>query len=241
MNAFGRLSISTSGRLTQDCGKELVRAEHRRVEPDGVALGPAELLAGSIGDNRAGEHVDVHTAHLVDQVQAGGEVAPLVGAAEFQRAVVFVKQVEEVVALQHLVAELGEGDAFLRVQAAGDRVLGEHMVPRRKLRADVTQEVDDGHRGGPIVVGHETYGVRAFGVQNAADLILQAIGPAGHHVLRVKRTFAGLARVADESGGATDQSDRMMARKLQVTHVDELHEVADMQRCSGGIEATDNR
>ena len=73
-----------------------------------------------------GEHVDVHTAHLVDQIQTGGEVAPLVGAAEFQRAVVFVKQVEEVVALQHLVAELGEGDAFLRVQAAGDRVLGEH-------------------------------------------------------------------------------------------------------------------
>ena len=45
---------------------ELVRAEHRGVEPDGVALGLAELLAGSIGDNRAGEHVDVHTAHLVD-------------------------------------------------------------------------------------------------------------------------------------------------------------------------------
>ena len=95
---------------------------------------------------------------------------------------VFVKQVEEVVALQHLVAELGEGDAFLRVQAAGDRVLGEHGAQTEVL-ADVTQEVDDGHRGGPIVIGHETYGVRAFGVQNAADLILQAIGPAGHHVL----------------------------------------------------------
>ena len=84
---------------------------------------------------------------------------------------VFVKQVEEVVALQHLVAELGEGDAFLRVQAAGDRVLGEHGAQTEVL-ADVTQEVDDGHRGGPIVIGHETYGVRAFGVQNAADLIL---------------------------------------------------------------------
>ena len=172
----------------------------------------------------------------MNQVQAGGEVAPLVGAAEFQRAVVFVKQVEEVVALQHLVAELGEGDAFLRVQAAGDRVLGEHGAQTEVL-ADVTQEVDDGHRGGPIVIGHETYGVRAFGVQNAADLVLQTIGPAGHHVLRVERAFAGLARVADESGGAADQGDWMMARKLQVTHVDELHEVADMQRCSSGVEA----
>ena len=167
---------------------ELVRAEHRGVEPDGVALGLAELLAGSISDDRAGEHIDVHTAHLVNQVQAGGEVAPLVGAAEFQRAVVFVKQVEEVVALQHLIAELGEGDAFLGVQAASHGVFGQHGAQAEVL-ADIAQEVDDGHRSGPIVVGHETHRVGAFSLQNTADLVLEAVGPAGHHVLRIERTF----------------------------------------------------
>lgn len=147
-----------------------------------VALGLAELLAGSISDDRASEHIDVHTAHLVNQVQAGGEVAPLVGAAEFQRAVVFVKQVEEVVALQHLIAELGEGDAFLGVQAASHGVFGQHGAQAEVL-ADIAQEVDDGHRSGPIVVGHETHRVGAFSLQNAADLVLEAVGPAGHHVL----------------------------------------------------------
>ncbi len=124
----------------------------------------------------------------MNQVQAGGEVAPLVGAAEFQRAVVFVKQVEEVVALQHLIAELGEGDAFLGVQAASHGVFGQHGAQAEVL-ADIAQEVDDGHRSGPIVVGHETHRVGAFSLQNAADLVLEAVGPAGHHVLRIERAF----------------------------------------------------
>ena len=129
-----------------------------------------------------GEHVHVHAAHLVDQIQTGGEVAPLVGAADLQHAMVLVEQVQEVVALQHLIAELSEGDAFLGVEATGHGVLGEHGA-HTEILADVTQEVDDVHRSGPIVVGHETYRIAAFGLEDAADLLLQTIGPAGHDVL----------------------------------------------------------
>ena len=72
---------------------ELVRAQHGSVEPNGVTLGLAELLALSVGDDRAGEHVHIHATYLVDQVKTGREVAPLVGSAKLKHAMVFVEQV----------------------------------------------------------------------------------------------------------------------------------------------------
>ena len=105
---------------------ELVWAEHGRVKPYGVAFGLAELFALRVGDDRAGKYVHIHATHLMNQVKAGSEVTPLVGATDLQYAMIFVEQVQEVVALQHLIAEFGEGDAFLGVQSTGYGVLGEH-------------------------------------------------------------------------------------------------------------------
>ena len=62
----------------------------------------------------------------MDQVKTGREVAPLVGSAKLQHALVFVEQMQEVVALQHLIAELGEGNALFRIQSTGDGVFGKH-------------------------------------------------------------------------------------------------------------------
>ena len=121
---------------------ELERAGLVGVKPDGVALGLAELLALSVGDDRTGEHIHIHATYLVDQVKAGREVAPLVGSTKLQHAMVFVEQVQEVVALQHLVAELGEGNAIFGIQSTGNGVFGEHGAQTEVL-ADVTQEVDD--------------------------------------------------------------------------------------------------
>ena len=214
---------------------ELVWAQHSAVKPDGVAFGLAELLTLSVGDNRAGEHVHIHATYLVDQVKTGREVAPLVGSAKLKHAMVFVEQVHEVVALQHLVAELGEGNAIFRIQPTGNGVFGEHGTQTEVL-ADVTQEVDDVHGGRPIVIGHETDRIAAFHFENAADLRFQTLGPTSHDVFRIERTFARLARIADQAGGAADQGNRMMACCLKVTHVDELHQIANMQRGSSRVE-----
>ena len=207
---------------------ELVGAEHRGVKPYRIAFGLAELLALRIGDNRAGEHVHVHAAHLMDQIQPGGEVAPLVGTAKLQRAVVLIEQVQEVVALQHLVAEFGEGDALFGIETACDRVFGEHGAQTEVL-ADIAQKIDDAHLRGPVVVGDETDRIASFGIENAADLLLQTFGPSCHDVLGVQRAFAGLARIADQTGRAAHQCNGMVACELQVAHVDELYQIADMQ------------
>ena len=98
-------------------------------------------------------------------------------------------------------------------------IFGKHGS-QTEILADVTQEVDDRHGCGPVVVGHETYGIAAFGVQNAADLLLQTLGPNGHHILRIQRAFAGLPRISDKSRGTTDKSDRIMSGRLQMAHVD---------------------
>ena len=49
--------------------------------------------------------------HPADEVETGGDVAPLVGAADLQPAVVTAQEFEVVGRLQQLVAELGVGEA----------------------------------------------------------------------------------------------------------------------------------
>ena len=74
-----------------------------------------------------------------DELQAGRDVAPLVGAAHLQLDAHRPVEVREVVGLQQHVAELGERQPAL--QAHLDRVLGEHVRDREVL-AGVAQEVD---------------------------------------------------------------------------------------------------
>ena len=100
---------------------ERVGAGQRRVEPDGVALALAELGAVAVGDQRRADRVDRRPLGAVDEVGAAGEVAPLVAAAGLQHAAVLPVELEEVEALQDLVAELGVADALVGVEARARR------------------------------------------------------------------------------------------------------------------------
>ena len=108
-----------------------------------AALGLAELGAVGLGDQRRGERVHRPGAAAADEVDAGGDVAPLVGAAELQRAAVPLVQLEEVVRLQQLVAELGEADAAsssraLTTSRASIRLTGKCLpTSRRNSIADI--------------------------------------------------------------------------------------------------------
>ena len=83
------------------------------------ALGLAHLRAVGLGEQRAGEAVELHAAHPPGQVDAGRDVAPLVAAADLQLAAVLVVQVHEVVRLQQHVAELGVAQARVGRARAG--------------------------------------------------------------------------------------------------------------------------
>ena len=79
---------------------------------------------------------------LAAEVDAGGDVAPLVAAADLQFAVVVAAQHVEVERLQQHVAELGVADADFAVFHAGaDAFLGDHLVDG-KMFSDVAQEIE---------------------------------------------------------------------------------------------------
>ena len=88
----------------------------------------------------------LHALGPVDEVGAAREVAPLVAAAGLQHAAVLAVELEEVEALQDLVAELGVADAGVGVEARRDRILLEHRADAVVL-ADVAQEVDRAESG----------------------------------------------------------------------------------------------
>ena len=61
-------------------------------------------------------------AQLADQIDAGGDVAPLIAAAHLQRAAVAIEQLEKVVRLQQQVAELGVRNAVFALERAGSPI-----------------------------------------------------------------------------------------------------------------------
>ena len=95
----------------------------------------------------------IDALNLTDQVDAAHHVAPLIVTAGLERAAVAAVELEEVVGLEHLVGELGVGDALVRGNTASDDVLVEHGAHAEVL-ADSAQQVDSAHLLGPIQVIH---------------------------------------------------------------------------------------
>ena len=91
--------------------EEGVRRGQGRVEPDGAGLGLAELRAVGPGHQRRRQRVDAAAVGTADELDAGDDVAPLVGPTGLQRAAVVAVELQVVVRLQQLVAELGVGDS----------------------------------------------------------------------------------------------------------------------------------
>jgi hypothetical protein len=96
---------------------EFVRAGFLGIEPDGAALGFAEFTAVGFGDEREGETPGEEPDFFADEVGAGGDVAPLLGAADLEFAVEDLAEVAKIVGLKQLVAELGETNAGFAAEA----------------------------------------------------------------------------------------------------------------------------
>ena len=169
-----------------------------------------------------------------DQVDAGGDVPPLVGGAVLQRHAVVAVEVEEVHRLQQHVAELRVADPGL--EPPSHDVALEHPVHREVL-ADVAQEVDRGQARRPVVVVDDRGGVRAVEADERLDLPAYPLAPVLDRVERVQRPLRALLRVTDHAGGAADQDVRRVAGQLQPTRGGELDEVAHVQARSGRVEA----
>ena len=82
---------------------KVVRGGLGGIEPDVALLGLTELAAVGLGDERTGEGEGLAVGLAANQLGAGGDVAPLVGAAHLQLAVVVLVQIHEVVTLHQLI------------------------------------------------------------------------------------------------------------------------------------------
>ncbi len=146
-----------------DVQPELIELIGRRVaavEPDVAALGLAEFAAVGLGDQRAGQGKRLAPFGAANELGAGGDVAPLVRAAELQAAVFVAIEIEIIVALKELIGELGEAHALLRfaAQALFHGVLGHHVVDGDVL-ADVADEVQEAIVLHPVVVVDKLGGI----------------------------------------------------------------------------------
>ena len=211
-----------------------------RVEPHVAALGLAELRAVGLRDERAGDGVGLAAGLAADELRAGGDVAPLVGAAELKTAVERLVEVEEVVALHQLVGEFGERHAVaLAIEAFLDRILGHHVVHGDEL-ADVADEAQEGELLHPVVVVHQQRGIRGVGleVEELRELTPDRLLVAAERRLVEQVALLRLARgVADHARSAPDEGQRTMAAQLEVLENHHADQVADMQRIGRGVDA----
>ena len=148
---------------------------------------------------------------------------------------------QEVVALQQLVGELGERHALLElaVEAALDAVLGHHVVHGDAL-ADVACEVEEGEVLHPVVVVDELGGIGRIAVE--VEEARQLLADAGHVVaqrglVQQVALLALAAGVANHAGGAAQQGDGLVAAALQMAQHHDATEVADMETVGSGVDA----
>ena len=212
-----------------------VRARPRRVEPDRSALGLAVLRPVGLDDERRGEAPYLVTADLADELDAHGDVAPLVAPAELEIAAVVEVQPQEVIGLQQHVTELGVADALIGALEAGlDRLLGHHLVDREVL-AHVAEVLERGELAQPVCVVEQQGTVE---VEELAQL-----GPDAFEVpldgLQVEQLALVLLapRVADHARAASRERDRRVAGVLEPPQGAQLQQVAHVEAVGARVEA----
>ena len=176
------------------------------------------------------------------EVGARRDVAPLVRAADLDRTAEVVEEVEEVVALEDLVAELGEGERTLaRLQALLHALLREHLR-HAEVDRDVAEKLDRARALVPVVVVHENGGVGSVEVEDARKVLADALLVLLHLLDGEHVALGGLAgRVADEARRAAHEGDHLVARLLETAEHHDGHEVPRLQRGGGGVEAAVHR
>lgn len=174
-----------------------------------------------------------------DQIDTGGDVAPLVRSPGLQHAVVVAVKLEVVEGLQELITELGIGDAVLG-QAGGNRFAIEHAVDAEML-ADVAEKLQKRDVFGPVVVIHHAGGVWTIEVVEVFELGADAGYPLVDHLARIQGAFPRHLGVPDQAGCTADEGERSVPVLLEAAHSEDLGEVAEVQARRGGVEAAVDR
>ena len=217
---------------------KLVNAGARGIEPHGAGFGLAELSAVGVGDERESEAVNGFGKFTAREVDSGGDVAPLIAAADLQVAVVRLFEVKEIERLQKHIRKFGVTDADVAVFHAGaDAFFGDHCVDGEML-ADVAQEIEQRDGVRPVGIVEQLGGV--FGglkIEELGELHLHRGDVGGEQFGRKQIALGGFAtRIANGTGGPAGERDGNVAEILKTPQRNQRHEVADVQAVGGGIE-----
>jgi hypothetical protein len=218
---------------------ELVEVENTGlvgIEPDGVAFGFAEFAAGNLVDNeRARVAVGGGVFEALNEMNARGAVAILIGAAELERNVVFTEKMEEIVALNEGVAKLGIRDAGATFADAFLDELAVKELSHTESFANFAEEWQEFDVFEPIVV-IENLGV-GWRMGNADDLC----GESGFVVLdfleRFEVTLSGIFWITNLAGCTTDEIIWSIAVTGKASAHHESSEVANMKTIGGWVGA----
>ena len=193
--------------------------------------GLRELPAVGTLDQRPGEAEHLGVVKSPGEVDAGGDVAPLIGAAALQAASVGLVEVGEVVGLEYLIRELGEGDALLSLfESASHRFPVDHLVDG-EVFAYVAQYIDKPEIAEPVVVIDHQSGVIVGHIDDPAQLILEALEIRNDGIfVEQLALIVAPRRIADATGAAAGDRDGPMSRPLQPCHRHHADEVADVER-----------
>src|ERR1035441_9931234 len=209
------------------------------IEPDSAGDGLSELGAVGIHDERQGQAIDGASELPAGEVDAGGNIAPLIAAANLELAVVVAAEHVEVEGLEQHVAELGEADAGLAVLHARAHAFLRHHLVDGEMLADVAQEFEKTNGGRPALVIQEAGGIGGdVEIEEAAELLLY-LGDVGvedilGEQLALLRAAAG---VADGAGGPAGERDGVMAQQLKPAQGQQRHQAANVQAVGGRVKA----
>ena len=165
---------------------EFVRTGFLRIQPHGAAFGFTEFGAVCFGDQRNRQAKHLVLVQATGQIDTGGDVAPLVGAADLQRYAVQLVQAGKVVPLQQVVGELGKGDTLIvTIQTLLHRFFVNHLV-NREVFTDIAQEGQHVHAAKPvIVVRRDRRVVATVKIKERGHLFADFIHPLLHGILGI--------------------------------------------------------
>ena len=208
------------------------------VEPDRAFNRLAHLGAGRGGNQRRGQPKERAPLDPPGQIGAVDDVAPLVRAPHLQDAVVTPKELEEVIGLEHHVAEFEEGERLFALQPEPDAVVGKHAA-HREVAAVFAQERNVFEAVEPFgVVDHDGVARAVAEGHESLEHLLDARYVAGDLFLAQELADLVLARgIPDLGRAAPDQHDGLVPGVLQQAQQHDRHQAAHMQAVRRAVEA----
>ena len=213
---------------------ELVRRRARGIEPHRSRFGLAELRPARGRNQRHGQRVRGLSLDAPNQLQASGDVSPLIAAAHLERNSFAAVELQKIVCLQQHVRELSERDSAFDPRL--HRILRQHVVDGEVL-ADIAHELHCLERTKPCGVVAHARGFGARKVEEALELLLDRARVRLDLLDRRERPFRRFpARVPDHACPAPNQRDGPVPRALEMRKSHHRHEMAQMQARSRRVE-----